>query len=67
MKHSTPEEWCDFAKIPHSLKAIETKAIETLKTIEKFIADHKHEFDVMDMIVNHAGEVNLDEITAANA
>ena len=62
MKHSTPEEWCDFAKIPHSLKAI-----ETLKTIEKFIADHKHEFDVMDMIVNHAGEVNLDEITAANA
>lgn len=35
--------------------------------VEKFVADYKHEFDVLDMIVNHAGEVNLDEITAANA
>lgn len=55
MKHSTPEEWCDFAKFPHSCKGV-----------EKFIADHRHEFDVLDMIVNHADEVHLDELTACS-
>lgn len=51
----TAEEWVEYAK--NSTKNAEA---------EKFVADHKHEFDVLDMIVNHADEVKLDEITACN-
>ena len=30
--------------------------------VEKFVQDHQHEFNVMDLIANHLDEVNLQEI-----
>lgn len=49
----TAEEWLEYAKKSSGNEEA-----------EKFVADHKHEFDVLDMIVNHADEVKLDKITA---
>lgn len=51
----TEEEWVKYSK----------KSSEN-QEVEKFVADHRHEFDVLDMIVNHADEVHLDELTACS-
>lgn len=33
--------------------------------VDKFVADHKHEFEVLDMIANHEDEVDLDAMIPA--
>ncbi len=51
---TTEEGWVWFA---HSWKGDQE--------VDKFVQDHQHDFDVMDMIVNHLAEVDLDEIAVS--
>lgn len=54
LKKGTPKAWVTFRKM-----------YEGYEPARKFIEDHKHEIDVMDLIVNHLEEVKLDEITVS--
>ena len=50
--YHTAEDWCEMFK----LIAFKGSAAE------KFISEHLHEFQVLDMILNHADEVSLDDV-----
>lgn len=50
--YHTAEEWCEMFK----LAAFQTSAAA------KFISEHLHEFQLLDLILNHAHEVNLDDV-----
>lgn len=50
--YHTAEDWCEMFK----LIAFKGSAAE------KFITAHLHEFQVLDMILNHADEVSLDNV-----
>lgn len=50
--YHTAEEWCEMFK----LAAFQTSAAA------QFISAHLHEFQLLDMIVNHADDVSLDAV-----
>ena len=50
--YHTAEEWCEMFK----LAAFKTSAAA------QFISEHLHEFQLLDLILNHAHEVNLDDV-----
>lgn len=54
-QHGEVKPWLDFAE-----------KFKGDPDVDKFVTDHKHEFEALDMMYNHADEVKLDVITARN-
>ena len=60
-KRNDPEGWSDFAKF------VSRSPSTSLVNGHLFIENHKHEFDVMEMIAHHLAEVDLDDIMEQKA